>query len=87
MISEVKVSLQKAEPVSMSKEGGSQRGRTVNEDCTKDSTKGDEVMTSGVKSRSRKRNLKSNQERLSAAMRKNRKRELHKVILLRELFF
>ena len=49
MISEVKVSLQKAEPVSMSKEGGSQRGRTVNEDCTKDSTKGDEVMTSGVK--------------------------------------
>ena len=33
----------------MSKEGGSQRGRTVNEDCTKDSTKGDEVMTFGVK--------------------------------------
>ena len=50
MISEVKVSLQKAEPESISKEGGScnaeePRRRTP----PNDSTKGDKVITSGVK--------------------------------------
>ena len=84
MISEVKVSLQKAEPESISEEGGS---CNVEEPRMKTApsgnTKGDKVMTSLVKAHSRKRNLRGNKERLSAAMSKNRKRELHKVIVLR----